>query len=132
MTIAANQEPIYYQKIKVTREFFEDMPRFAIDELRYHAAKTGFDIAEHYFTFEDDDWEKLMITARGFSQVYVRKMLVRAPEDKIEEAIEWVVNNNPHLRLEFTGEKGWVNDDMVCNAITAILNIKRSQDDSSK
>jgi hypothetical protein len=135
MTIPCNRPNIksgllYRQKMKCTMESYPHLKDMLLEEVGQWWKRDSREVTLFYWTFEHDDRVKLMATLiclsaslSPSSKRYHERMFVVAMEDDIDAAIQWVKDNNPHLR--FSDEqpvKGYNNEDFVHNRITAQLN----------
>lgn len=109
------------QRIKISKEYFPD-ETFINEHLIDFQKEDGLDL--YFYTIIDDDHKRGLITLTMFSSGHkINSILATTPSDYINETINWVYDNNPHLVFDRTSKPdiGYNADDFVHNRLTAIL-----------
>lgn len=110
--------------IKISKEVFTEDTEFReyiFKDAKAQMKKEGYEPVFHYLTFHSGSVHNGLIDLVVTNYV-PRKILLTAPESDIEEAIQWVKDNNPHLDLlKGSGKRGYNNDDFVTLQISVEL-----------
>jgi hypothetical protein len=79
--------------------------------------------AFYYSTFRNDGYQKKMASL-ALSDQEQTHLYVTAPEGELAEAVQWVIENNPHLEFTEFWNSGYNEEDYVYSQKTAVLNFK--------
>lgn len=106
-----------YQQLRFSREFFDSI----IVDAKTIAEKYAKGHTFRVLTFQRLDFFFNTITCI-VTNYPLDSVVVAAPQTDIDEAVAYVIKNNPHLQFGM-GQRGYNGDDFVYNEISQVLKI---------
>lgn len=100
------------------------MEGFVKQEIEREFTKGGHKVSLWYYTFRDDGWRCNWVSLQAFSwydPAERHEILVTALEAELSEAIQWVKDNNPHLKFFEIVREGYNNNDFAYLRKSAVL-----------